>query len=405
MRVALALAAAWCAFDAPIAQAVVIGDGSPFASRNTSTTGLSAGELAVHALVGRFGGFLGTPIDASHFITAQHVGISLSDTISFPSGPNAGTFSIVSWVDDPGSDLRIVRISGSFPAWVSLNGWTNEINKTATIIGRGGDVASQVFVGPELKGWTTAAPDGQVSWGRNTVTGTLGSNQLYARFDVNGGPYEAGLSSGDSAGPWFISDSQGVFRLIGVSYSTTGPYQPDVAGAPNGVPFEAALFDIGGLWVGPVGNATFVQENPINVPAVIVASRIADRIGWISAQLDLPIQDTDHDGVTDQFDNCPFVSNANQLDTGGLGFTTTPDGIGNVCQCGDITGEGQANDTDASFIKRWALGLPAALFLVPGNCDVNADGKCSGVDATLIRQVAAGNPNPLFGQNCANAQP
>ncbi len=389
----------------PLSQGVLASDGSAFATRLTSTTGLTASELELYDLLGRFRGFLGTPIDATHFITAQHIGIAASDTISFSQGPNVGTYSITSWVDDAGSDLRIVEIDGAFQAWAALNGSGYEANRTATIFGRGGAGQSQVFVGPELKGWTAAGPDGQISWGRNVVTGTLGPSQIYARFEINGLQQEAGLTNGDSGGPWFAPDGLGILRLIGVSYGTSGPYALDVGGVPSGSVFDAALVDLGGLWIGTAGNQVFIPENPVNVPSVIVASRISDRIGWISTVIDLSNEDTDRDGVANEFDNCPFKANADQADNGGLGFVTTPDGIGNACQCGDVTGEGQVNDTDAAFIKRYALGLSAPLFLVPDNCDVTGDGTCNGSDATLIRHAAAGSVSPLFGQNCPNARP
>jgi len=390
---------------ASVGHAILASDGGPIATRLTSTQGLSAAELALYAQLGRFRGFLGTPIDATHFITARHIGIALTDTISFSQGPNVGTYGIVGWADDAGSDLRIVQISGTFQEWVPLSGSGYETNKTATIFGRGGDAASSVFVGPELKGWTAAAPDGQISWGRNVIAGTLGANQIYVRFEINGLPQEAGLTTGDSGGPWFAPDGQGLLRLVGISFSVTGPYQYDVAGAPSGVPFEAALVDLGGLWLGAPGNAVFIPENPVNTASVAIASRISDRIGWISTQINLTAEDTDRDGITNEFDNCPFVANATQADSGGLGFSTTPDGIGNVCQCGDVTGEGQVNDTDAAFIKRQALGLAAPLFVVPNNCDVTGDGRCNGTDATLIRHAAAGTVSALFGQFCPNAMP
>jgi Dockerin type I domain/Thrombospondin type 3 repeat len=141
------------------------------------------------------------------------------------------------------------------------------------------------------------------------------------------------------------------------------------------------------------------------VPSIAVASRISDRFSWIATQIDLSAEDTDRDGIVNAFDNCPWVANANQADNGGLGFSTTSDGIGNACQCGDVTGEGQVNDTDAAFIKRQALGLAAPLFIVANNCDVTGDGICNGTDATLIRHAAAGTVSPLFGQNCPNARP
>ena len=105
-----------------------------------------------------------------------------------------------------------------------------------------------------------------------------------------------------------------------------------------------------------------------------------------------------------QHDNCPSIANPDQLDDGGIN-TTTPDGIGNACQCGDVTGNGIVNGQDANAIKRHGLGLePNPMFVVPGNCDVTGNGACNGQDANAVkREALGGEPNPLFGQNCHNA--
>lgn len=404
--VALIFALACTVAIAPIdARAVIQTNGGATGSRITSTASLTPAELAAFQLQGRFRSFLGTPIDANHFLTAQHIGISPTDTISFSQGPNAGTYSIQTWYDDSGSDLRIVRIAGTFNDWALVNAASDEAGKTATIFGRGGVPNGSVFVGAELKGWTAAGPDGLTSWGRNVITGTFGGYRLYARFERNGLPEEAGLSVGDSGGAWFVEDALGVLRLAGLSFAVSGPFQLDQGGAPDGVVFEAALFDIGGLWIGTPGSESFIPENPVDVPGVGFGTRVSDRTAWIESIVPISVGDADGDGVPDDQDNCPFVTNSDQLDTGGLGFEDTPDGIGNVCQCGDVTGEGQANDTDSVFIKRWALGLSSPLFLIPDNCDVTGEGTCNGTDATLIRHAAAGRSIPLFGQNCPNALP
>jgi len=105
--------------------------------------------------------------------------------------------------------------------------------------------------------------------------------------------------------------------------------------------------------------------------------------------------DTDLDGVCDNNDNCPFAANPLQEDTGGFFANTSPDGIGNACQCGDINGNGQANSTDGTLIKRAAVGL-APYHSIPGtipeigNCDVNANGTCNSTDGTLIQRNAVG---------------
>ena len=134
--------------------------------------------------------------------------------------------------------------------------------------------------------------------------------------------------------------------------------------------------------------------------------RISARLDWIGQFVTLPDPiDSDADGWPDFQDNCPFAANAGQEDFGGVGSGSPSDGIGNACQCGDVTGDGYVTGSDATFIKRWALGLSAPLFLVPGNCDVTGEGNCTGSDGTFVKLAALGFTAPLFGQNCENALP
>jgi type 1 glutamine amidotransferase len=103
-------------------------------------------------------------------------------------------------------------------------------------------------------------------------------------------------------------------------------------------------------------------------------------------------------------DNCPLAANPGQEDRGGVA-TSAPDGIGDACQCGDVTGNGIVNGQDVNAIKRHAMGIePNPLFLVPGNCDVTGNGRCDGQDANAVKRAVLGaQPNPLFGQHCHNA--
>ncbi len=115
------------------------------------------------------------------------------------------------------------------------------------------------------------------------------------------------------------------------------------------------------------------------------------------------LDDCDGDGAAEAVDNCLFAANPDQLDRGGLA-SATADGIGDACQCGDVTGNGVVNGQDAQAIKRHALGLePNPLFAVPGNCDVTGNGRCNGQDANAIQRAALGQQSPLFGQNCHHA--
>jgi hypothetical protein len=114
--------------------------------------------------------------------------------------------------------------------------------------------------------------------------------------------------------------------------------------------------------------------------------------------------DDDGDGFSHVDDNCPYVANAGQEDRGGVN-TAEPDGVGDACQCGDVTGNGIVNGQDGSAVSRHGIGAePNPLFQVPGNCDVTGSGQCNGQDANAIRRAALGlETGLLFGPHCPNA--
>ena len=109
--------------------------------------------------------------------------------------------------------------------------------------------------------------------------------------------------------------------------------------------------------------------------------------------------DSDEDGIADSADNCPTTSNPGQQDSGGLS-TTTPDGVGDACQCGDASNNGIVDNTDAILIKRYVLGLPPGITV--DKCNVNAGSTCDNTDAILIQRAVLGLP-PGISQSCAAA--
>jgi hypothetical protein len=103
--------------------------------------------------------------------------------------------------------------------------------------------------------------------------------------------------------------------------------------------------------------------------------------------------DTDSDGTTDEFDNCPNVANADQADTDGDTVGDACDncaltnrdqldldgnGIGDACPRGDLNGDGLLNESDVSPFVAVLLGLdntPSHLAAADVNDDQIADGK------------------------------
>jgi hypothetical protein len=73
--------------------------------------------------------------------------------------------------------------------------------------------------------------------------------------------------------------------------------------------------------------------------------------------------DTDLDGIGDDSDNCVNAPNFPQDDTGRVAGLDS-DGIGNICQCGDSTGDGPvdaaiiSSEDDLAFCARLVAGEP-----------------------------------------------
>ncbi len=97
--------------------------------------------------------------------------------------------------------------------------------------------------------------------------------------------------------------------------------------------------------------------------AGISASGVAPRVNWGSGQSGStgranyqrvewgPRPDADFDGVPDEVDNCPFFHNDTNADTGGVVSSpgdpqAVPNGIGDACECGDLSGDGIVDGAD-----------------------------------------------------------
>ncbi|MEZ4334056.1 MAG: hypothetical protein R3F35_20080 [Myxococcota bacterium] len=98
-------------------------------------------------------------------------------------------------------------------------------------------------------------------------------------------------------------------------------------------------------------------------------------------------RDIDEDGIPDVRDDCPGVQNNPNVDTGGVGNGSGPDGIGDVCQCGDLGGNGRVDTGDALSIRQQLVD-PDGAPLSPeaaSLCNViGGDAECDLADAIVI---------------------
>ena len=255
-------------------------------SRNTSPPSAADG-LAGWNIEAQWSSFLATPIDATHFIAAKHVGFA-SSTITFQNV--AYQVDPSSRVSDPSSDLTIYTLqSGSFPTWATLYSSAvdgSEIGKTLTVIGRGTQRGASVYVGGSVAGWQWGASDGVQSWGQNVVSGLYDYNSyspnslLYFNFDPNAIANPAALCGGDSSGGVFIY-SNGQWKLAGINYAVDSPWS--LTGAANDSGFIADIFNAQGLYYKDSSGNWVLDPNPDT--GASYASDISNELPWIESMV------------------------------------------------------------------------------------------------------------------------
>ncbi len=109
--------------------------------------------------------------------------------------------------------------------------------------------------------------------------------------------------------------------------------------------------------------------------------------GWTA-----PPNDLDADLVLDASDDCPTAWDPGQADTGGVGVSSGPDGIGDACQCGDIDFDLRVTDLDVvAFRLHLAQSPGATLGPAAGlRCDVAGGGSaCDVLDVVVLQRALA----------------
>jgi hypothetical protein len=115
------------------------------------------------------------------------------------------------------------------------------------------------------------------------------------------------------------------------------------------------------------------------------------------------VEDTDGDRFVNGSDNCVFVPQLDQADSGGFN-TTAPDFRGDACQCGDGTLDGRVMTADVDALREVLAGKPASAS-VKELCSVSGNTVCD-VKDVLVLGDALVQGMPTFDQSaCARAFP
>lgn len=224
--------------------------------------------------------FVGTPIAPHYFITAGHIG---PETVE----PGAKFFfqnddyTIVGFVDDLNSDLRIWQVAEEFSTYAPLYTKSDEVGKELVVFGRG-PAHGQEIPG---KGWKWGTMVTTLRWGTNAVAGITNDPTygplLQATFDLGVSATEGMLTERDSGGGLFIKDSDGVWKLAGINLSVSGPYRE----TPDGPTFNAALYDQSGFLAQLQTGGPFVE---VSGPGSFFATRISSNMAFIRQVTGIP---------------------------------------------------------------------------------------------------------------------
>jgi para-nitrobenzyl esterase len=198
--------------------------------------------------------------------------------------------------------------------------------------------------------------------------------------------------------------------------------------ARTGVPLAAPawpVFDMGGTGLASAGSALVWNVAPspdFSVANSVVTGGSAFRDGRC-ADLEAigPLLNDDHDGLTNDVDNCISVTNSDQADhdLDGVGtacdscpYTANPaqtdsvgNGIGDACRCGDANDDTQVGQGDVDLLRS-ALAQGVAL---TGNgaakCSVaGGTAACDVLDVVVLARRLDGL-EPQLAQDCAAARP
>ncbi len=234
---------------------------------------------------------LGTPIGPEHFLTSSHVGGAPGDVFSF----GGVDYVADSFTHVPGSDLYIWHVTTPFPLWAPLYMGDDEAGREIVVFGRGTQRGNAVYADSELRGWLWGDGDQVLRWGTNTVE-RIGQPEanfgelLIADFDfgLEISPTEGMLSSGDSGGPVFLQDDDGVWKLAGVNYSVSGNYYADEAGDGE---FIGALFETSGFFLRdgqeytPASGPSEFYSTRISAHQEFILAIVPEPSVWLSASM------------------------------------------------------------------------------------------------------------------------
>lgn len=282
----------------------------------------------------------GVPVAPNFFLTAQHLGGAGEQFFTL----NGTSYQATAFFDIAGTDLRLVKIAGTFPEYAMLyrEAAGSEVNQPISLIGFGHYAQGEPFVTNGIQnGWNWGAATGK-NFAMNTVGAItpIGTSKfLDYTFDPVVGQNEGIYTVGDSGGGAFISTGGAApWRLAGIAYSITDFYTFDPSSntyaplvSPDGSS-GVAVYNSAGLYT------TDADGN--HVPASGPQHGFATEVAAFLPQIDAVILpgDINNDGTVNFSDLLTMAQHYGQM---------VPSFTG-----GDVNGDGTVNFSDLLLLAQ-----------------------------------------------------
>jgi hypothetical protein len=116
-------------------------------------------------------------------------------------------------------------------------------------------------------------------------------------------------------------------------------------------------------------------------------------------------EDSDGDGIPDPADSCPYYPNYPNVDTGGVGAGSGPDGIGDPCQCGDLTADGRVDPDDLARYRAFLADPEGAPLTGPDllRCALAGETSACDIRSVVLMARALALETGVLSQTCAAA--